>query len=68
MGNMVSAQAAEYAEAEVVAGVDRADTEAGGKYLSLQHDRPWFDGPCGMLACNAECEDRALRILQEALS
>ena len=42
-------------------------TEAGGKYLSLQHDRPWFDGPSGMLACNAECEERALHILQEAL-
>ncbi len=31
MGNMVSSLAAEYDEIEIVAGVDRADTEAGGK-------------------------------------
>lgn len=47
MGNMVSAQAAEYAEAEVVAGVDRADTEAGGKsypiYESLRDVKEEFD-------------------------
>ena len=43
-------------------------TEAGGRYLSLQHDQPWFDGPSGMLACNAVCEERAMRILREALS
>lgn len=42
-------------------------TEAGGRYLSLQHDRPCFDGPCGMLACNAVCEEQAIRIIQEAM-
>lgn len=47
MGNMVSAQAAEYAEAEIVAGVDRADTEKGGKsypiYESLRDVKEEFD-------------------------
>ena len=43
-------------------------TEAGGTYRSLGHDAPFFDGPCGMLACNGHCGEAALSILLEALS
>lgn len=39
--------------------------EAGGRYISLGHDAPYYDDACGMLACNAPCEQEALRILTE---
>ena len=41
-------------------------TEAGGKFFSLGHDAPYYDGPCGIMACNPRCEEDALRILKEA--
>ena len=43
-------------------------TEAGGVYHSLGHDAPYFDGACGMMACNVLCEERALNILKEAIA
>ena len=47
MGNMVSNLAADYAEIEIAAGVDRADTEPGGKsypiYESLADVKEDFD-------------------------
>ena len=47
MGNMVSTLSADYAQAEIVAGVDRADTEPGGKtypvYESLNDVKEDFD-------------------------
>lgn len=47
MGNMVSSIAADFPEAQIVAGVDRADTEKGGKsypiYESLQDVKEDFD-------------------------
>lgn len=38
-------------------------TEAGGRFISLGHDQPYFEGPCGILACNALCEPSARQIL-----
>lgn len=38
--------------------------EAGGVFHSLGHDMPYYDGPCGMLACSRSCEAHALEILQ----
>ena len=43
-------------------------TEAGGRFFSLGHDTPYFDGASGMLACNPLCEKEARRILREALA
>ena len=40
--------------------------EAGGCFLSLGHETPYYDGPCGVMACNPLCEKDALRILREA--
>ena len=42
-------------------------TEAGGVYRSLGYDKPYFEGDCGMLACNAACEQEALRVIGEAM-
>ncbi len=39
--------------------------EAGGRFISLGHDAPFFEAACGMLACNAACAANALRVLQE---
>lgn len=39
--------------------------EAGGRFISLGHDAPFFEAACGMLACNAACAADALRVLQE---
>ena len=39
--------------------------EAGGRYLSLGREAPYYDGPCGMLACNGPCLASALAVLQE---
>ena len=39
--------------------------EAGGAYISLGRETPWFEGPCGMLACNSKCLDHAGKILEE---
>ncbi len=38
--------------------------EAGGVFRSLGHDAPWYDGPCGMLACSRSCEAHAMNILR----
>ena len=38
--------------------------EAGGVFASLGHDRPYYDGPCGILACNRPCEAKAREILE----
>ncbi len=40
--------------------------EAGGCFLSLGRDAPWFEGPCGILACAPSCLEGALQILKEA--
>ena len=39
--------------------------EAGGRFISLGHDAPFFEAACGMLACNAACAADALRVLHE---
>lgn len=39
--------------------------EAGGCYISLGRGAPYFDGPCGILACSVPCREKALRILEE---
>lgn len=38
-------------------------TEAGGRFFSLGHDAPYYDGACGILATNPPCEKDAWRIL-----
>ncbi len=43
-------------------------TEAGGVFRSLGHDAPYYEDACGMLACNALCEDEAMNVLAEALA
>ena len=43
-------------------------TEAGGRYHSLGHETPYYDGPCGMLACSAVCDEQAMNILREAIA
>ena len=42
-------------------------TEAGGVYRSLGYDAPYFEGDCGMLACNSLCEGPAAEILREVI-
>ena len=42
-------------------------TEAGGVFLSLGHDAPYYDGESGMLACNPVCEEQAMAVIREAL-
>ena len=42
-------------------------TEAGGVFRSLGHDAPYFEGDCGMLACNALCEEQAVEVLREVI-
>ena len=39
--------------------------EAGGAFVSLGHDRPYYDDACGILACNPLCEAGARQILEE---
>lgn len=41
--------------------------EAGGHFLSIGHETPYFDGACGIMACNGACLEAAKRILKEAL-
>jgi len=43
-------------------------TEAGGEFYSLGHDTPYFDGPCGILACIPGCKEKAMAILSEVLA
>ena len=43
-------------------------TEAGGRFVSLGHEEPYFDGPCGVLACNGACFHQALRMIEEEAS
>ena len=38
--------------------------EAGGVFVSLGHDRPYYDDACGILACNRLCEEKAREILE----
>ena len=38
--------------------------EAGGVFVSLGHDRPYYDDACGILACNQLCEAKAREILE----
>ena len=40
-------------------------TEAGGTFVSLGHDQPYFDGACGILAANPLCVRQALDILSK---
>lgn len=39
-------------------------TEAGGSFQSLGHDRPYYDGPCGILAAAPSCREAAFEILE----
>ena len=41
--------------------------EAGGVFRSLGHEAPYYEGPCGILACNALCEGPAMDIMREVL-
>ena len=41
-------------------------TEAGGRFYSLGHDAPYYDGPCGVLACCPKCGQAAMALLREA--
>lgn len=40
-------------------------TEAGGAFVSLGHEKAFFEGPCGILASNPQCLETASRILKE---
>ena len=40
-------------------------TEAGGAFVSLGRDEPYFEDACGMLACNPKCLAMAQSILKE---
>ena len=42
--------------------------EANGTFRSLGHDQPYYDGPCGILACSAGCEAPAMAILKEVIA
>ena len=42
--------------------------EAGGCFLSLGHEKPYFDGPCGILACSRTCEEKALALLEKTVN
>ena len=42
-------------------------TEAGGVFRSLGHEKPYYDGACGILACNSLCDEASMKILGEAL-
>lgn len=41
--------------------------EAGGQFYSLGHDAPYYDGACGIMACNESCRENAQRILEGVL-
>ena len=41
-------------------------SEAGGTFVSLDKDAPYYDGPCGILAANGSCLARALEIVGSA--
>ena len=38
--------------------------EAGGVFVSLGHDRPYYVDACGILACNRLCEEKSREILE----
>ncbi|MBR3015640.1 MAG: inositol monophosphatase [Clostridia bacterium] len=38
--------------------------EAGGVFISIGHDRPYYDDACGILACNPLCAETARQILE----
>ena len=40
-------------------------TEAGGAFVSLGHDQPYYDDACGILAANPLCVLKALEILSD---
>ncbi|MCR5761472.1 MAG: inositol monophosphatase [Sphaerochaetaceae bacterium] len=37
--------------------------EAGGVFISIGHDKPYFETVCGVLACNQVCRESAVRIM-----
>lgn len=39
-------------------------TEAGGRFYSIGHDAPYYEGSCGVMACNQRCAEDALRIME----
>ena len=39
--------------------------EAGGVFVSLGHEAPYYDSACGILACNPLCEAKARQIVEE---
>ena len=41
--------------------------EAGGRFVSLGKDRPYFDSACGVLAANVQCAAKAMEIISKAL-
>jgi len=38
--------------------------EAGGVFISLGHESPYYDSACGILACNQICERQSRRIVE----
>ena len=41
-------------------------TEAGGRFVSIGHEAPFYEGASGVLACNPLCAEAAARILRDA--
>lgn len=41
--------------------------EAGGCFVSLGHEAPYYDGPSGILACNGACLEKSMGILEEVI-
>lgn len=37
--------------------------EAGGVFISIGHDKPYFESVSGVLACNTICKDMAVKIM-----
>ena len=42
--------------------------EAGGIFLSLGHDQPYYDDACGILASSKACAEKAKKILEDEAS
>ncbi len=42
--------------------------EAGGRFISLGHDDPYYDSACGVLACNGPCAEKSLEIIRDSLA
>ena len=41
--------------------------EAGGHFYSIGHEHPYYDGAAGVFATNLPCEEKAWRVIAEAL-